>query len=185
MPLDVLVQTLSKIYENRDAQDVFGHALTGFSNMALVSSFGVESVVLMHLAVQIDRKVPMPFIATQILLAETPHYQRDVAAKIGLTNMQVICAPCDILLEHDKENLLHLHDPYVCCALRKAKPLQKILLAFNGWILGRKQYQGGGRLTSNLLGVDPPLDRMPRIKVNPPAQSDSSNLITAHNLLCH
>ena len=159
MPLDVLVQTLRKIYENRDAQDVFGHALAGFSNMALVSSFGVESIVLMHLAVQIDRKVPMSFIDKQILLAEKPHYQRDVAAKLGLTNMQVICAPCDILLEHDKENLLHLHEPSACCALRKVKPLQKTLLAFNGWILGRKQYQGGGRLILNLLGVDPPLDR--------------------------
>jgi len=83
---------------------------------------------------------------------------------------------------------LHLHDPDACCALRKTEPLQKALTGFDGWISGRKRYQSGERQALDLFEVDRPLGRMPRVKVNPLARWDSSDLrdyITAHNLPRH
>ena len=188
MPLDGQTQTLNRIYKDRDAQDVLAHALTSFGDMALVSSFGAESVVLLHMAVQIDRTMPVLFIDTEMLFAETLEYQRDVAASLGLSNVQVIRATRDTLFERDNENLLHLHDPDACCVLRKTEPLQKALAGFDGWISGSKRYQGGDRQALDLFEVDRPLSRMPSVKVNPLARWDSSDLrdyITAHNLPRH
>ncbi|MDE0970336.1 MAG: phosphoadenosine phosphosulfate reductase family protein [Octadecabacter sp.] len=161
MPLDGQAQTLNRIYKNCDAQDVLGHALNKFGNMALVISFSIESAILLHLAVQIYRKVLVLFISTEILLVETLNYQCDVAEKLGLTNVQVTLIT---LFKHDDENLLRLHDPYACCKLRKTEPLQKALLWFDGWISWRKRYQGGVCLASNLSEVDQTLGQMPQHK---------------------
>ena len=139
MPLDGQTQTLNRIYKDRDAQDVLAHALASFGTMALVSSFGAESIVLLHMAAQIDRTVPVLFIDTEMLFAETMEYQRDVASSLGLSNVQVIGATRDALFERDNENLLHLHDPDAGCALRKTEPWQKALAGLEGWISGRKQ----------------------------------------------
>ncbi len=188
MPLDGRTQTLSRLYNDRDAIDVLEHALTSLGNMALVSSFGAESVVLLHMAAQIDKNVPILFIDTEMLFAETLEYQVEVAEKLGLTNVQIIKADRDVLFEKDNENLLHLHDPDACCALRKTEPLQKALERFDGWISGRKRYQGGERKALELFDVDRPLGQMPRVKVNPLARWDSNDLreyILAHNLPRH
>ncbi len=188
MPLDGRLSTLNRVYKDKDATDVLEHALTGFGDAALVSSFGAESVVLLHMAAQIKRDVPVIFIDTEMLFAETLDYQRDVAAKLGLTNVQVIRAKRDVLFERDNENLLHLHDTDACCALRKTEPLEHALKGYETWISGRKRFQGGDRAALEYFELERPMGRLPRTKVNPLAHWDSSDLrdyITEHNLPRH
>lgn len=176
MPLDQRTQTLNTLFKDRDATDILEHALTNMGDMALVSSFGAESVVLLHMAAQINRDVPVLFIDTEMLFAETLDYQVKVADTLGLTNVQTIRAPRARVFEQDNENLLHLHDPDACCHLRKTEPLQKALTRFDGWISGRKRYQGGTRAALEHFGVERPIGRLPRVKVNPLALWDSSDL---------
>lgn len=167
MPLDGRVQTLNRLFKGRTAQDVLGHSLTQLGQTALVSSFGADSVVLLHMAAQIDPNTPVIFIDTEMLFAETLAYQRDVADKLGLTNVQVIRASRETLFEQDNENLLHLHDPDACCTLRKTAPLQNALRDFDGWISGRKRHQGQDRAALDLFELERPMGRLPRIKINP------------------
>jgi len=188
MPLDGRLLTLNRVYKDKDAMDVLDYALTGFDDAALVSSFGAESVVLLHMAAQINRDVPVLFIDTEMLFPETLAYQREVAATLGLTNVQVIRAERDVLFERDNENLLHLHDPDACCHLRKTEPLEHALKGFETWISGRKRYQGGQRAALEFFELERPMGRLPRTKVNPLARWDSNDLrdyITAHNLPRH
>ncbi|HCP81348.1 MAG TPA: phosphoadenylyl-sulfate reductase [Octadecabacter sp.] len=188
MPLDGRLLTLNRVYKDKDAQDVLEHALVSFSDMALVSSFGAESVVLLHMAAQITPDVPVLFIDTEMLFAETLAYQRDVAIQLGLTDVRVIRAKRETLFEQDNENLLHLHDPDACCALRKTDPLQRALQGFDGWISGRKRVQGGDRAALDVFEIERPLARLPRTKVNPLAHWDTSDLrsyIETHNLPRH
>jgi len=188
MPLDGRLLTLNRVYKDKDAQDVLEHALGSFSDMALVSSFGAESVVLLHMAAQINPDVPVLFIDTEMLFAETLEYQRDVAKTLGLTDVRVIRAKRETLFEDDNENLLHLHDPDACCALRKTEPLQRALQGFDGWITGRKRVQGGDRQALEFFEIERPLGRLPRTKVNPLAHWDTDDLreyIGAHNLPRH
>lgn len=176
MQLETRAQTLNQRFRNHSATAVMEHALTGLGDIALVSSFGAESVVLLHMAAVIDRRVPVLFIDTEMLFAETLVYQQDVAERLRLENVQVIRADRARLFEADNENLLHLHDPDACCALRKTEPLQRALKAHDGWITGRKRYQGGQRAALDFFEVEHPAGAPARIKVNPLAHWDSGDV---------
>lgn len=176
MPLDGKTQTLNRRFANHSATSVMEHALKNLGRVGLVSSFGAESVVLLHMAAVIDRKVPVLFIDTEMLFAETLVYQQEVAERLHLENVRVIRAPRTQVFEKDNENLLHLHDPDACCALRKTQPLQDALQGFDGWVTGRKRYQGGQRAALDFFEVERPADAMPRIKVNPLAHWDTADL---------
>lgn len=188
MPLDGRTQTLNRLYKDREAHHVLEHALTMLGDVALVSSFGAESVVLLHMAAQINPETPVLFIDTEMLFAETLTYQREVADSLGLSDVRVIGPDRDAVFARDNENLLHLHDPDACCTLRKTEPLERALQGFDGWITGRKRYQGGQRQALDLFEVDRPQGRLPRIKVNPLAHWDTSDLrdyMTTHALPRH
>ena len=60
--------------------------------LALVSSFGAESVALLHLVSVVDRKTPVIFIDTQLLFAETLTYQQEVAERLRLDNLTILRA---------------------------------------------------------------------------------------------
>jgi len=73
---------MSAALGDADALDVLRYGRELFAErMAVVSSFGAESVVLLHLAAQVDPKLAVLFIDTQMLFAETLSYQLDVALR--------------------------------------------------------------------------------------------------------
>lgn len=188
MPLDGRLKTLNRVFRDKSAEDVLAHALGEFGDTALVSSFGAESVVLLHMAAQIDRDVPVLFIDTEMLFPETLAYQRDVANHLGLTNVQVIKATRAAIFERDNENLLYLHDPDACCHLRKTEPLERALQGFDSWITGRKRVQGGERAALEYFEIERPVGRPPRTKVNPLAfwdRDDLQDYISRHALPRH
>ncbi|MFA8442506.1 phosphoadenylyl-sulfate reductase [Yoonia sp.] len=185
MPLKELAERRNILHRKSDAQTVLRHALTDvqIGKVALVSSFGAESVVLLHMAAQIDKATPVIFLDTEMLFPETLTYQRKVADMLGLTDVRVITPHRDALLTEDVDGLLHQSDTNACCNLRKTRPLADALQEFDGWITGRKQFQGGTRATLPLFEKDGR-----KIKVNPLAQWTAQDLqayIIAHNLPRH
>ena len=128
-------------------------------NIALVSSFGAESVVLLHMAAIIDRAAPVLFIDTEMLFAETLVYQQEVSERLGLTNVITVRA-ADLSL--DPDGTLHQRDPDACCAIRKTVPLNAALDSFDGWITGRKRHQADTR--ADLTPIE---QADGRIKLNP------------------
>jgi len=66
-------------------------ALVEAGDVAPMSSFGAESVVLLHMAPVVDRS-PVICIDTEMLFAETLVYQADVSERLGLTNVRIIHA---------------------------------------------------------------------------------------------
>ncbi len=174
MPLDTPVATrvasLNARYKHHGATTVLEHALKDaeVGKVALVSSFGAESVVLLHLISVIDRATPVLFIDTEMLFAETLAYQLDLTERLRLSNVQTIKADRHALFTADNENLLHLHDTDACCALRKTEPLQRALSGYDAWITGRKRYQGSTRAALDFFEAEETI----RIKVNPLAHWD-------------
>ena len=69
------VAALNARFRHHSATEVMKGALRDAGHIALVSSFGAESVVLLHMAAVIDRKVPVLFIDTEMLFTETLVYQ--------------------------------------------------------------------------------------------------------------
>jgi len=130
---------------------------------ALVSSFGAESVVLLHLVSLLDRTTPVLFLDTRMLFPETLAYQAEVADRLGLTDVRVLRPDPARIAARDPLGALHLTDPDACCGLRKTERLQAALAPFDGWITGRKRFQGGTRAALDFFEAD----GGGRIKVNP------------------
>jgi phosphoadenosine phosphosulfate reductase len=137
-------------------------ALAG--RLALVSSFGAESVALLHLVAMVDRHTPVIFIDTRLLFAETLTYQQEVAERLCLENLRIVQATDRALAARDPYGALRLADPDACCALRKADPLERALQGYEGWITGRKRYQSGARAALDFFEMD---SGTGRIKLNP------------------
>lgn len=186
MPLKELAERRNLLHRKSDAQTVLRHALEDLEigPVALVSSFGAESVVLLHMVSQINPAAPIIFLDTEMLFDETLTYQREVAEQLGLTNVQVITPDRDAVFTHDVDGLLHQADVDACCNLRKTQPLEKALDGFGGWITGRKRYQGGQRSDIPLFEKD----QGRRIKINPLASwtpQDITTYMDTHSLPRH
>jgi len=156
----------------------------GTNRVALVTSFGAESVVLLHLVSRIDRGLPILFVDTEMLFAETLAYQTDVAERFGLRDVRRIRPDAATLAAHDPDGTLHRSDHDACCALRKTAPLDAALIGFDAWLTGRKRIQGGAR--TDLPECE--IDAAGRLKVNPLAfwtKSDIRDYMDRHDLPRH
>ncbi len=185
-PVAERVAALNARYRHHSATDVLHHAMTDpqVGRLALVSSFGAESVVLLHMAAVKNRHVPVLFIDTEMLFAETLAYQLELTERLRLTNVQVIRASREQVFLRDNEGLLHQSNPDACCDLRKTEPLQNALKGYDAWITGRKRYQGKTRAALDFFEAEGDL----RIKVNPLAHwgmQDLQDYMTENRLPRH
>ncbi|MGI9395851.1 MAG: phosphoadenylyl-sulfate reductase [Boseongicola sp.] len=164
-PVSERVADLNHRYAHQSAVAVLEHALTDpqVGPTALVSSFGAESVAVLHMVSVIDRTTPILFLDTEMLFPETLAYQRKVADQLGLTDVRVIRPDRDLTFLNDPNNRMHAANPDACCTIRKTEPLRRALVPFDAWITGRKRYQGGKRTRVEFFENED--DR--RIKVNP------------------
>lgn len=159
------VQALNTRYRHYAATTVLEHALRDddLGRVALVSSFGAESVVLLHLVSVIAPQTPVLFVDTQMLFQETLEYQRQLAETLPLHDIRTIRAAQPKLAFEDPDNTLHQFNTDACCALRKVEPLERALAQFDGWITGRKRYQATSRAAVEFFEAEADT----RIKVNP------------------
>jgi phosphoadenosine phosphosulfate reductase len=131
--------------------------------IALVSSFGIESAILLHMVARIDPNLPVIFLETGKLFPETLAYRDELIAKLGLTDVRSIHPSGAQLAAYDPDGRLWQKDTDLCCAIRKTNPLDDALTGFEAWITGRKRSQSGTR--ANLQPVETGADG--RITVNP------------------
>ncbi len=187
MPLKEIAERQNLLHAKSTPQAILKHVLEDvrIGDTALVSSFGAESVVLLHMVAEIDRDTPVIFIETEMLFAETLAYQKEVADLLGLTNVQVITPSRAALLERDNDGLLHQSNVDACCTLRKKEPLERALKPYGSWITGRKRYQSGTRAALPLFEKE---QDSKRIKVNPLAswgRNEIADYLDAHDLPRH
>lgn len=163
--LDTRAGRLNDRYRHHAAIEVLRRAVTDpdLGRVTLVSSFGAESVVLLHMVSLVAPGLPVLFIDTQMLFPETLAYQREVAGKLGLTNVQVISASQAEIAAHDPDGTLNKTNPDACCDFRKTVPLERVLSGYDAWITGRKRFQNGQRAALEFFEPEPPA----RLRVNP------------------
>jgi phosphoadenosine phosphosulfate reductase len=142
-----------------------------FEALALVSSFGAESAVLLHMIAQIDKSIPLIFVNTQKMFGETLAYRDELAERLGFTDLRVYRPDPYLLAQKDATGLRWSYDPDGCCDLRKVEPLRRALSGFDAWISGRKGFQGKTRAALPRFEEDEG-----RLKINPLADWDKARL---------
>jgi phosphoadenosine phosphosulfate reductase len=153
------------------------------NQIALVSSFGTESVVLLHMVASIDVTTPVIFVDTGKLFAETEDYRLRLQKFFGLQDLRVARPLASDIARLDPENTLYRSNSDLCCHFRKTVPLQAALSGFSAWISGRKRYHGGERAQLPTMEI---IDE--RLKIDPLAhftRQDIDDYIAAHELPRH
>ena len=184
--VDERVALLNARYKHHGAISVLEHALkdSDLGRVALVSSFGAESVVLLHLVSVVAPETPVIFIDTRMLFRETLDYQRELADKLHLCDTRIIRAMQPRVAFEDPDGTLNQFNTDACCAVRKIEPLERALKQFDGWITGRKRFQSGTRAAVEFFESEDGR----RIKVNPLAhwgREDLEEYIVNNNLPRH
>ena len=122
--------------------------------IALVSSFGTESAVLLALAAEVDPAIPVLFVDTRALFGETQRYRDQLVARLGLSDVRSITPDAEALRAGDPDGMLFQRDHDACCHLRKVVPFERALAGFDAWISGRKRYHGAGRAELPVIEAD-------------------------------
>lgn len=131
---------------DKSPQAVLDAALQTFrGRIALVSSFGAESAVLLHMAAQIDPATPVLFLDTGQLFGQTLDYRKSLAKTLGLSDVRDLRPEPEALATLDPKNDLYKTSTEACCNFRKVVPLDTALEGFDAWITGRKRFHGGLR----------------------------------------
>ena len=165
--LSTRAANLNAAYDGADAREILRRAIREDfpGRIAVVSSFGAESAVLLDLVAEIDPAVPVVFLDTGKLFWETRNYRDVLAARLGLTDLRTVEPNWFDLAKHDPDGTLNRTDPDKCCEIRKVRPLDEALAGFDAWITGRKQFQSLSRAALPIAEAE-----AGRIKVNPLAR---------------
>ncbi|KLE33848.1 phosphoadenylyl-sulfate reductase [Aurantiacibacter luteus] len=137
------------------AEDILGR-------VAVVSSFGTESAVLLDLVARADASVPVVFVDTLKMFPETLAYRETLIEQLGIENASVVQPDAARLAERDESGLRWSYDPDGCCEIRKVEPLARAKAGLDSWISGRKAFQSSTRQNIPRFEVEDG-----RLKLNP------------------
>ncbi len=130
--------------------------------VAVVSSFGTESAVLLHLVAQADSTTPVVFVDTLKMFPETLEYRETLISRLGLQNSSVVQPDPELLKAKDDNGLRWSWDPDGCCEIRKVQPLARAKQGLDAWISGRKAFQSVTRENLPRFEIEEG-----RLKINP------------------
>ena len=131
---------------------------------AIVSSFGIESAVALHLALTANPGLPIIFIDTGRHFAETLAYRDTLMRLLPINNWVTVGPEPEVISGIDPDGGLHASDPDLCCTARKVFPLDAALAGIDSWLTGRKRFHGATRAELPLAEIDGA-----RLKLNPMA----------------
>ncbi|MCT8972774.1 phosphoadenylyl-sulfate reductase [Microbaculum marinisediminis] len=176
---------LDRLFAGASAEDLIAYAVRDLApgRAAVVSSFGADSVVLLHLVSRVAPDTPVLFIDTAKHFAETLAYRDTLAERLGLVDIRSVTPQPGRLAALDPDGDLHRRDADLCCRIRKQEPLETALAGFDLWINGRRRDQTADREAMPLVERDGD-----RLKINPLAGWAASEIAayrTIHALPRH
>ncbi len=154
--------------------------------ICVVSSFGAESAVLLHMVAQIDPTTPVIFLNTGKLFGETLRYRDRLQTLLGLTDVRSIGPHPTDLSEKDSNEDLWQKNNDLCCHIRKFLPQQRALKGFKAVLTGRKRFQTTQRNSMQRIEIDD--EAIARLRINPIADFTLEDLqvyLETHNLPKH
>lgn len=142
MSLDV--EHLIRAYGHLDGKDLLAALIKGdlAGRVAVTSSFGAESAVLLDLVARVEPATPVIFLDTDELFDETIEYRYALERRLGLTNV-VVVRPSEEELKEAAD--LWRTDEDRCCELRKVRPLARAVVGYDALVDGRKRAHGAER----------------------------------------
>ncbi|MGB2449039.1 MAG: phosphoadenylyl-sulfate reductase, partial [Parvibaculales bacterium] len=164
-PKEPVLADLNALYETMSAQEILRHAIEEqfVDRITIVSSFGAESVILLHMIAEIDPTLPVIMLNTGKLFGETLRYRDRLQERLGLMDVRAVSPDPRELAKEDAKGGLWQRDTDACCDLRKVRPQARAVAPFDALITGRKRFQTGTRAQMQIIEKDTD----GRYKINP------------------
>ncbi len=179
-----VAERLDERLRNAEPATIIAAAVEHYGErLALVSSFGAESAVLLHLAAQVDPGIAVLFLDTGMLFGQTLDYRKQLAERLGLTGVRDLRPRFEDLAVSDPNAELWKTDTDACCHIRKVLPLDAALGGYDAWITGRKRFHGGDRRRLKVVE-----EVAGQVKFNPLAnwtKADLDAYVAKHDLPAH
>jgi len=106
--------------------------------MTVACSFGKDSIVIVHLAIQVKKDIPVFSVLTKFKPRATFEY-KDKMQKLWNINLKVYQSKVNV------DPNLYKTDPDECCRILKVKPTKKAVKNFDAWICGLRNTEGRTR----------------------------------------
>ncbi len=184
MPDDLQFNAIVERYAGIEGRDLIAQVVRDYAGrVALLSSFGAESSVLLHMVSEVAPDTPVLFLDTGKLFGETIAYRDQLVSELGLRNLMVIKPDEADLARSDPAGDLSSRDTDLCCQIRKTVPLARATVGYDVLISGRKRFHGAAR--SDLQFVS---EQDGKLKVEPLAAFsafDLANYMVSHHLPSH
>ena len=171
-----LIQQQNQALETQSPQEVLRFALTAyFPHIVLASSFGAEDVALIDMLSRINAAVPILYLDTDFLFAETYATRDALVKRYGIAPIQV-----KSLLTPEQQaaqfgDKLWERQPDECCNQRKVEPLARALKPYKAWITGIRREQSARRATAKIVEWD---SQFELVKFNPLARWTNEDVWT-------
>ncbi|MFD9462736.1 phosphoadenylyl-sulfate reductase [Streptomyces sp. NPDC060027] len=180
-----LAERAGRDLEDASALEILRWAVDTFGKKFCVTS-SMEDAVVAHLAsraVPGDSRVGVVFLDTGYHFPETIGTRDAVEAVMDVD--VITLTPRQTVAEQDAEYgpKLHDRDPDLCCALRKVKPLEEGLTAYDAWATGLRRDESPTRANTPVVGWD---EKRQKVKVSPIArwtQDDVDAYVAEHGVL--
>jgi phosphoadenosine phosphosulfate reductase len=155
---------LEAAYGALDPQEIIVFAMNQFwsGELAVVSSFGADSAVLLHMIAEFDRDLPVLFLDTGKHFEETLDYRDALIDDLGLTDLRIVTPLEEAWKARRSRRAAASRDTDGCCAIRKVEPMQRAVKPFRAWFTGRKRFQASTREKMPVFEAVGP-----RIRINP------------------
>ncbi len=158
---------LNNLFRGNDVHEmlaaVIGDRLVG--EAAIVSSFGAESAVLLHLVTRVAPDMPALFLDSGKHFPETLAYRDQLVERLSL-NLVTLPPDAAELAARDETGLRWSYDPDGCCDLRTIRHLARAVAGLDATFTGRKGFQSSTRTGLPHFEIDN-TDAGGRLKVNP------------------
>jgi phosphoadenosine phosphosulfate reductase len=150
-----VVQQLNARFVGYSLAEILHWGLKTFlPDIALATSFGPQSIVLMHLISQIRPETPVFYLDTDLLFPETYALRDELAMRLDLRFIRVHSGLSLETQAAEYNPALWSHEPNLCCYLRKVEPLRRFLATQRAWITGIRRDQTPARTNAGLVEWD-------------------------------
>ncbi len=150
------IENINKRFEEAQPTEIIDWANTIFGNqVALMSSFGVEDMVIWDIMWRINNKARIMTLDTLRLPTETytlmdrVKYKYKVDIEVFYPDIESV-GP---MIKQHGFNLFYrgVENRKMCCGIRKVEPLNRALNGLDAWITGLRRDQGMARSTINIV----------------------------------
>jgi phosphoadenylyl-sulfate reductase (thioredoxin) len=151
--------TLNAAFEAKAPEQIVAWAVAAFGDqMIMSSSFGADSPVLIHLAVEARPDIKIIFCDTGYLFPETHRFMEQMRQRFNLNvwTYRTLNDPIAYLHKAGEENPTWRNNIEACCAANKNEPFERAMreLAPRAWLRGIRRQQTDSRKTARFVEWD-------------------------------